>query len=83
MKKADSSAVTQVLQAAADGDRQAAAQLLPLVYEELRKAGLPVRQARHPHSQHATNDRSRVHFPFLLLKQNLSNPPIPQWTTHR
>ena len=29
--------VTQILKAIADGDRAAAAQLLPLVYEELRR----------------------------------------------
>src|SRR3954447_20972100 len=31
------SEVTQILNALAEGDRQAASQLLPLVYEELRK----------------------------------------------
>ena len=43
--------ITRLLAAAAHGDRQAAADLLPLVYEELRKlAAANGRGANRPHA---------------------------------
>ena len=54
MSKSDSKAVTQLLQAANDGDAQATEKLLPLVYDELRRlakrkmAALPVGRTLQP-----------------------------------
>src|SRR6188768_2814003 len=57
--------VTQLLDAAASGDRQAAADLLPLVYDELRKiAAAKMAQERPGHTLDAT---ALVHEAYLKL----------------
>lgn len=57
--------VTQLLEAAKNGDRQAAAELLPLVYDDLRKrAALQLNQEKAGHSLNATG---LVHDAYLRL----------------
>lgn len=57
--------VTQLLEAANRGDRQAAAELLPLVYDELRKlAAARMSQEKSGHSLEAT---ALVHEAYLRL----------------
>jgi len=57
--------VTQLLDAAAAGDRQAAAELLPLVYEQLRQLAAAKMSAENPgHSLDATE---LVHEAYLRL----------------
>ena len=48
--------ITHLLAAAANGDRQAAAELLPLVYEELRK--LAAADGRREARAHARSHRT-------------------------
>ena len=57
--------VTRLLDAAASGDRQAAAQLLPVVYEELRKLAA-ARLSREPAGQ-TLNATGLVHEAYLRL----------------
>jgi RNA polymerase sigma factor (TIGR02999 family) len=59
------SEVTQLLDAAATGDRKAAAELLPLVYEELRKLAA-VRLVTEP-SGHTLQPTALVHEAYLRL----------------
>lgn len=59
------SEVTQLLEAAAGGDRKAAADLLPLVYEELRKLAA-TRMADEAH-QNTLQPTALVHEAYLRL----------------
>lgn len=57
--------VTRLLEAANQGDRKAAADLLPLVYEELRKLAAIRMQAESP--DHTLDATGLVHEAFLRL----------------
>jgi RNA polymerase sigma factor (TIGR02999 family) len=57
--------VTQILQAVERGDRQAANQLLPLVYDELRK--LAAARMAAEASDHTLNATALVHEAYLRL----------------
>jgi RNA polymerase sigma factor (TIGR02999 family) len=57
--------VTRLLEAAQAGDRQAASDLLPLVYDELRKLGASRMSAEAPH--HTLNATALVHEAYLRL----------------
>src|SRR5438105_6943185 len=57
--------VTQLLDAAAAGDRQAAADLLPLVYDELRK--LAAARMAAEAAGHTLNATALVHEAYLRL----------------
>ncbi|MFL5327991.1 MAG: ECF-type sigma factor [Gemmataceae bacterium] len=57
--------VTQLLEAAVGGDQQAAAKLLPLVYDELRKLAA-ARMAQEP-SNHTLQATALVHEAYLRL----------------
>jgi RNA polymerase sigma factor (TIGR02999 family) len=57
--------VTRLLDAAATGDRQAAAALLPLVYDELRKLAAVRMAAESP--DHTLNATALVHEAYLRL----------------
>ena len=57
--------VTQLLEAAAAGDRRAAADLLPLVYEELRKLAAARMSAEAP--GHTLDATALVHEAYLRL----------------
>jgi RNA polymerase sigma factor (TIGR02999 family) len=57
--------ITQLLAAAAHGDRQAAADLLPLVYEELRK--LAAARMAAERSGHTLDATALVHEAYLRL----------------
>lgn len=57
--------VTQLLEAANRGDRQAAAELLPLVYEELRK--LAAAKLSHEKPGHTLDGTALVHEAYLRL----------------
>src|SRR5947208_11804647 len=57
--------ITQLLDAAAAGNRQAAAQILPLVYDELRKLAAAKMAAEAP--GHTLNGTALVHEAYLRL----------------
>ena len=57
--------VTRMLEAAAGGDRQAAADLLPLVYDELRRLAAARLAAEAP--GHSLNPTALVHEAYLRL----------------
>lgn len=57
--------VTQLLEAAHRGDRQAAAELLPLVYDELRKLAAGRMASENP--GHTLNATALVHEAYLRL----------------
>src|SRR5215510_2349747 len=57
--------VTQLLEAAAEGDRKAAADLLPLVYDELRKLAAVRRAAESP--DQTLQPTALVHEAYLRL----------------
>jgi RNA polymerase sigma factor (TIGR02999 family) len=57
--------ITQLLEAAAAGDRQAAAELLPLVYDELRKFAAARMAAERP--GHTLDPTALVHEAYLRL----------------
>ena len=59
------SEVTRLLHAAATGDRQAASDLLPLVYDELRKLAAARMAAEAP--DHTLNGTALVHEAYLRL----------------
>jgi RNA polymerase sigma factor (TIGR02999 family) len=59
------SEITQLLDAAAAGDRQAAADLLPLVYDELRKLAAARMAAENP--AHTLDATALVHEAYLRL----------------
>src|SRR5262245_35153478 len=80
--------VTRLLDAAAAGDRRAAADLLPLVYDELRKlaaarmsAGSPRPHSRRyrprPRSLSAPRWRPAVRRPRALLRRRRGHAPRP------
>jgi RNA polymerase sigma factor (TIGR02999 family) len=60
--------MTQLLEAAASGDRQAAEELLPLVYDELRKLAASRMAAEAP--GHTLNATALVHEAYLRLTGN-------------
>src|SRR3954466_2088032 len=81
--------VTHLLEAAAAGDRRAAADLLPLVYDELRKLAAVRMAAESP--DHTLQPTALVHEAFLRLvgdpQPALDNPghffaPAPQGVGH-
>ena len=57
--------ITQLLDAAATGDQRAAAQILPLVYDELRKLASARMAAEAP--GHTLNATALVHEAYLRL----------------
>ena len=57
--------ITQLLDAAAAGDRQAAAQIMPLVYDELRKLAAARMAAENPGN--TLNATAIVHEAYLRL----------------
>jgi RNA polymerase sigma factor (TIGR02999 family) len=57
--------VTSLLNKLADGDQEAAAQLVPLVYEELRR--LAVRRLRHERPNHTLQATALVHEAYVKL----------------
>lgn len=57
--------ITQILAAAASGDRHAAAELLPLVYDELRKLATARMAAESP--EHTLQPTALVHEAYLKL----------------
>src|SRR5688500_15052979 len=57
--------VTRLLEAARAGDRRAAAQLLPLVYDELRNLAAARMAAEHP--GHTLDATALVHEAYLRL----------------
>jgi RNA polymerase sigma factor (TIGR02999 family) len=67
--------VTQLLNAIAGGDPNAASQLLPLVYDALRK--LAARKLAHEKSGQTLEPTALVHEAYLRLVGNLQEP---HWT---
>ena len=57
--------VTSLLQQLADGDQDAAAKLVPLVYEELRRIAL--RRLRHERPNHTLQATALVHEAYMKL----------------
>jgi RNA polymerase sigma factor (TIGR02999 family) len=57
--------VTTLLNRLADGDQEAAAQLVPLIYEELRR--LAVQRLRHERTGHTLQATALVHEVYLKL----------------
>ena len=57
--------VTHLLQKLAEGDQQAAAKLIPLVYEELRR--LAVRRLRRERPNHTLQTTALVHEAYIKL----------------
>lgn len=64
------SEVTRLLDAAASGDRKAAAELLPVVYEELRKLAAAKMSVERP--DHTLDATALVHEAYLRLLGNQS-----------
>lgn len=76
MQGAPSTNVTQLLDAAASGDAQAANRLLPLVYDELRRLAVQrLAYEKHGHSFQAT---ALVHEAYLRL---VGNEPDRPWNS--
>jgi RNA polymerase sigma factor (TIGR02999 family) len=69
------SQVTDLLEAAAGGDRRAAEDLLPLVYDELRRLAAARMAAESP--DHTLQPTALVHEAYLRL---VGGDPAPQWT---
>jgi RNA polymerase sigma factor (TIGR02999 family) len=67
--------VTRLLDAAAAGDRRAAAELLPLVYDELRRLAAARMAAEVP--EHTLQPTALVHEAFLRL---VGGEPADGWT---
>src|SRR6516165_9177400 len=57
--------VTTLLNRLADGDQEAAAQLVPLIYEELRRSAVP--RLRHERPGHTLQATALVHEVYLKL----------------
>jgi RNA polymerase sigma factor (TIGR02999 family) len=57
--------ITSLLNKLADGDQEAAAKLVPLVYEELRR--LAARHLRHEHPDHTLQATALVHEAYVKL----------------
>jgi RNA polymerase sigma factor (TIGR02999 family) len=72
------SEVTRLLDAAAAGDRQAAAALLPLVYDELRR--LAAAQMVNEPAGHTLDATAQVHEAYLKLA---GRPDPPHWEHRR
>ncbi|MFO0807643.1 MAG: ECF-type sigma factor [Gemmataceae bacterium] len=68
--------VTRLLDAAAAGDRQAAADLLPLVYDELRKLAAARMAAESP--DHTLQPTALVHEAYLRLVAS-TQPQAAEW----
>ncbi len=66
--------VTRILKNIEDGDRQAAEQLLPLVYDELRR--LAANRMRNEKSDHTLQPTALVHEAFMRL---VGAEDRPQW----
>src|SRR5438876_1834587 len=66
--------VTRLLDAAASGDRKAAGDLLPLVYDELRKLAAARMAAEAP--DHTLQPTALVHEAYLRL---VGSDPAQQW----
>src|SRR5438552_6104516 len=66
--------VTRLIEAAADGDRKAAAELIPLVYDELR-ALAAARLAAEP-AGHTLQPTALVHEAYLRLVGTLSDADL-------
>ena len=64
--------VTQLLRAATDGDRQAAADLLPVVYDELRR--LAAHRFAHEKPGHTLQPTALVHEAYLRLVGAADDP---------
>jgi RNA polymerase sigma factor (TIGR02999 family) len=71
--------VTRLLEAAHAGDRRAAAELLPLVYDELRR--LAKRKMAREANGHTLQPTALVHEAFLRLVG--SGEDAPQWQNRR
>ena len=70
--------LTQLLDAAAGGDVQAAADLLPLIYEELRRLAA-AKMAGQP-SDHTLNGTALVHEAYLkLIGPDGDGQDLPRW----
>jgi RNA polymerase sigma factor (TIGR02999 family) len=63
----DQATVTQWLQRWSEGDQEAAARALPLVYDELRR--IAARQLRHERDDHTLEATAIVHEAYLRLAQ--------------
>jgi RNA polymerase sigma factor (TIGR02999 family) len=72
------SEVTRLLDAAAAGDRQATAALLPLVYDELRR--LAAAQMKNEPAGHTLDATALVHEAYLKLA---GQPDPPHWEHRR
>ena len=76
--------ITELLESAQAGDRRAAAQLLPLVYDELRKLAAARMAAEAP--GHTLDATALVHEAYLRLRRrsavrrpwHTSSPPPPK-----
>jgi RNA polymerase sigma factor (TIGR02999 family) len=64
--------VTRLLEAATRGDRQAAAELLPLVYDELRRLAAACMAGERP--DHTLNATALVHEAYLRLVGGANRP---------
>lgn len=69
--------VTRLLEAAATGDRRAAAELLPLVYDELRSLAAVRMQQEAP--GHTLQPTALVHEAFLRLVGERPGSSRPEW----
>jgi RNA polymerase sigma factor (TIGR02999 family) len=69
--------VTRLLEAAAGGDRKAAADLLPLVYDELRQLAAARLAAEAP--GHSLNPTALVHEAYLRLVESERRGSSPPW----
>jgi RNA polymerase sigma factor (TIGR02999 family) len=69
-------AITQILSAAAAGDTQAAAELLPLVYDELRKLAAARMLAESP--DHTLQPTALVHEAYVRL---IGTDPSQPWNS--
>ena len=63
--KSSTGDITHLLNRLANGDQQAAAELVPLVYEELRR--LAVRRLRHERPNHTLQATALVHEAYMKL----------------
>src|SRR5215831_8359138 len=70
--------VTRILSAIEQGDPSAAEQLLPLVYEELRK--LAARKLAHEKAGQTLDATSLVHEAYVRLVESERRGSSPPWT---
>jgi RNA polymerase sigma factor (TIGR02999 family) len=71
--------VTRVLAAVEEGDQQAAAQLLPLVYDELRR--LAAQKLRHETPGQTLDATALVHEAYMRLVQSEQKGSSPSWNS--